>query len=157
MNVLAQGSVLAQDTVPAPGVAYGALSPLLVLLGAACVGVLVEAFVPRASRWATQVAVTLGALLVAGAALGLYATSASRVDVATLSGAVSVDQPTLFLWGTLLLLGAGSVLLVADRSVEPGGAFVADVQAPPCSPGSRPARPRPTPRSSRWCCSPWPA
>jgi NADH-quinone oxidoreductase subunit N len=131
MNVLAQGSVLAQDTVPAPGVAYGALSPLLVLLGAACVGVLVEAFVPRASRWATQVAVTLGALLVAGAALGLYATSASRVDVATLSGSVSVDQPTMFLWGTLLLLGAGSVLLVADRSVEPGGAFVADVQAPP--------------------------
>ncbi|MEO9222251.1 MAG: NADH-quinone oxidoreductase subunit N, partial [Mycobacteriaceae bacterium] len=116
MNVLAQGSVLAQDTVPAPGVAYGALSPLLVLLGAACIGVLVEAFVPRASRWATQVAVTLGALLVAGAALGLYATSASRVDLATLSGAVSVDQPTLFLWGTLLLLGAGSVLLVADRS-----------------------------------------
>lgn len=136
MNVLAQGdpaltAVLAQDVLPTPSVAYGALSPLLVLLGAACVGVLVEAFVPRASRWAAQVAVTLAALLVAGTALGLYATSTSRVDLSTLSGAVAVDQPTLFLWGTLLLLGAGSVLLVADRSVEPGGSFVADVQAPP--------------------------
>jgi len=122
------GQVLAQPALQAPSVAYGALSPLLILLAAACVGVLVEAFVPRPSRWATQVAVTLGALLLAGAALGLYAGVRSPVDVATLSGALAVDQPTLFLWGTLLVLGAASVLLVADRSVEPGGAFVADVE-----------------------------
>jgi len=122
--------VLAQNLPQPPSVAYGALSPLLVLLVAACVGVLVEAFVPRSSRWATQVALTLGALLVAATSLGLYATSPSRVDVSTLSDALAVDQPTLFLWGTLLLLGAISVLLVADRSVEPGGAFVADVPVP---------------------------
>jgi NADH-quinone oxidoreductase subunit N len=36
-----------------------------------------------------------------------------------------VDRPTLFLWGALLALGLASVLLIADRSVEPGGAFLA--------------------------------
>jgi NADH-quinone oxidoreductase subunit N len=35
--------------------------------------------------------------------------------------ALAVDRPTLFLWGTLLALGLGSVLLIADRSVEPAG------------------------------------
>ena len=42
----------------------------------------------------------------------------------TLADAIAVDRPTLFLWGTLLALGLASVLLIADRSVEPGGAFV---------------------------------
>lgn len=122
-------TVLAQEVaVSAPSVAYAALSPLLILLGAACLGVLVEAFVPRASRWASQVALTLVALLLAGGALALHATGAGRADVSTLAGALTVDGPTLFLWGTLLVLGAGSVLLVADRSVEPGGAFVADLE-----------------------------
>ncbi|MGH3434198.1 MAG: NADH-quinone oxidoreductase subunit NuoN, partial [Thermocrispum sp.] len=32
--------------------------------------------------------------------------------------------PALFLWGTLLALGLLALLLIADRSVEPGGAFV---------------------------------
>ncbi|MEO6880271.1 MAG: NADH-quinone oxidoreductase subunit NuoN [Mycobacteriaceae bacterium] len=121
--------LLAQsETVQAPAIAYGALSPLLILLGAACLGVLVEAFVPRASRWATQVGLTFAALVLAGAALGLYASGSSRRDISTLAGSLAIDEPTLFLWGTLLVLGAGSVLLVADRSVEPGGAFVADLQ-----------------------------
>ena len=43
----------------------------------------------------------------------------------TLSGTIAVDRPALFLWGTLLALSLGAVLMIADRSVEPGGAFVA--------------------------------
>lgn len=128
--LLAQGSLLAQDdTVHAPSVAYGAISPMLVLLGAACLGVLVEAFVPRSSRWAAQVGLTLLALLVSGVALAVYASGSTRVDMSTLAGAVAVDRPTLFLWGTLLVLAAASVLLIADRSVEPGGAFLSDTTA----------------------------
>ncbi len=123
-TVLAQGA-----TVQAPAVAYGALSPMLILLGAACLGVLVEALVPRSSRWAAQVGLTLGTLLVAGAALAVYASGSHRADVSTVAGTLAVDRPTLFMWGTLLVLAAASVLLIADRSVEPGGAFLSDTTA----------------------------
>ncbi len=121
MTYLAQ----AVDQIVAPSVAYFAISPLLVVLGAACAGVLVEAFVPRHQRWAAQVALTLLSLVAAGALLAAYARSGATAAT-TLSGALSVDRPTLFLWGTLLALGVGGVLLIADRSVEPGGAFVID-------------------------------
>ena len=42
----------------APDLSYGALAPLLIVLGAACVGVLVEAFGPR-DRQPVQLAVAL--------------------------------------------------------------------------------------------------
>ncbi len=108
-----------------PGIDYAALAPLLVILVAGCAGVVIEAFVPRPSRWAAQVALTALGLAGAGAALGLYLASGAR-PVLTLAGAVAVDGPTLFLWGTLLTLALGAALLIADRSVEPGGSFVAD-------------------------------
>ncbi|HEY3896317.1 MAG TPA: NADH-quinone oxidoreductase subunit NuoN [Pseudonocardiaceae bacterium] len=119
--------------VQAPTVAYGAIAPILIVLGAACLSVLVEAFVPRSARWGSQVALTLLTLGVAGVALGVHAYSFSRgaSSVVTLSGTIAVDGPALFLWGTLLALGLGAVLLIADRSVEPGGAFTADAAVRP--------------------------
>jgi NADH-quinone oxidoreductase subunit N len=119
------GMVLAQ-AVTLPPVDYGAIMPVLVVLGAACVGVLIEAFVPRARRWSAQVVLSLVALIVAGVALVLYARGGSS-GVTTLAATVAVDTPTLFLWGTLLALGLAAVLLIADKSVEPGGAFVAEL------------------------------
>ncbi len=51
----------------APDLNYAALAPLLIVLGAACVGILVEAFGPRDDRQPVQLAVsllgTLGALV----------------------------------------------------------------------------------------------
>jgi NADH-quinone oxidoreductase subunit N len=119
VNVIAQAPAL-----NAPPIDYAAISPLLIVLGAACIAVLVEAFLPRHQRWPVQVALSLVALAAAGLALGLYAGSAPQ-PLLTLSDALAVDNPTLFLWGTLLALGLGSILLIADRSVEPGGSFVA--------------------------------
>jgi NADH-quinone oxidoreductase subunit N len=119
VNVIAQAPAL-----EAPPIDYGAISPLLIVLGAACISVLVEAFLPRHQRWPVQVALSLLTLAAAGLALGLYA-GAGPQPLLTLSDALAVDNPTLFLWGTLLALGLGSILLIADRSVEPGGAFVA--------------------------------
>jgi len=115
--------------IVAPSVAYFSISPMLVVLGAACLGVLVEAFVPRHQRWAAQVTLTLVSIALAGVLLAMYARSGARAAT-TLAGAISVDHPTLFLWGTLLALGLGGVLLIADRSVEPGGQFVIDGPAP---------------------------
>jgi NADH-quinone oxidoreductase subunit N len=119
LEVLAQ-----QAPLTAPAIDYAAILPLMIVLGMACVSVLVEAFLPRHQRWPVQVALALVTLVGAGLALGIYA-GGKPTGITTLSGAIAVDPPALFLWGTLLALALGSVLLIADRSVEPGGAFVA--------------------------------
>ena len=116
----------------APEINYGALLPILIILGAACAAVLVEAFLPRHQRWPSQVALSIVSIAAAGIALGVHAsnstvdglTAAGETNAVTIAGALSVDRPTMFLWGTLLALGLGSILLIADRSVEPGGAFL---------------------------------
>ncbi len=121
MTALAQG-------ITVPPVDYAAILPLLIVLGTACAGVLVEAFLPRHQRWPSQVGLSVVGLAAAGLSLGLYAGGAPE-GITTLAGAVAVDRPTLFLWGTLIALGLGSVLLIADRSVEPGGAFLSSAVA----------------------------
>jgi NADH-quinone oxidoreductase subunit N len=119
------GALLAVTTpITAPSVNYGAILAPLIILGAACVGVLFEAFVPRQSRWAAQVTLSLLALLGAGLALAIYLKNAPQAGTTTLADTVSVDRPALFLWGTLLALALGAVLLIADRSVDRGGYFV---------------------------------
>ncbi|HYH29414.1 MAG TPA: NADH-quinone oxidoreductase subunit NuoN, partial [Pseudonocardia sp.] len=115
---------LAQGSLSAPPIDYAAVAPLLIVLGAACVGVLVEAFLPRHQRWPVQVALSVVALGGAGLALGLYAGTGPD-GITTLADALAVDRPTLFLWGALLALGLAGILLIADRSVEPGGAILA--------------------------------
>ncbi len=119
--------------VTVPEVDYAAIAPVLVVLGMACISVLVEAFVPRSARWSSQVALCLLTLGAAGAALGVHLHSFSRGSgtVVTLAATVAVDGPALFLWGTLLALGLGAVLLIADRTVEPGGALTADAAVRP--------------------------
>lgn len=125
---------LAQD---APGketlapIDYPAILPMLIILGAACVGVLFEAFLPRHQRWSAQVFLSLLALVGAGLALTVYVTDAPAQGVVTLASTIAVDRPALFLWGTLLALALGAVLMIADRSVEPGGSFVAQAAIRP--------------------------
>ena len=124
-------TILAQTSAPieAPAIDYGALMPVLVIFSAACIAVLFEAFLPRYQRWPAQVVLSVLAIVVAGVSLVLYAGASPAQGITTVAGAVAVDRPTLFLWGTLLALGLGSLLLIADRSVEPGGAFIASAEA----------------------------
>jgi NADH-quinone oxidoreductase subunit N len=128
-------SFLAQQPAPiaTPQVNYWAVAPMLIVLGVACVSVLFEAFLPKHLRWSMQVALSLVGLVVAGVALVWYGSigSTSSAGLTTFNRAISVDRPSLFLWGTLLLLAFGAVLLIADRSVEPGGAFVAQAAIRP--------------------------
>jgi NADH-quinone oxidoreductase subunit N len=135
-------TVLAQmEGYEVPPVDYAAILPLLVVLGTALIGVLVEAFLPRHQRWPVQVALSIAGLALAGATLGLYAGAAPAEGVTTLAGALAIDRPTLFGWGTLLALGLASVLLIADRSVEPGGAFISSAVARASVGGSGPTGP----------------
>ena len=107
-------SIMAADTVQLPHINYAALAPMLILFGGAAVGVLVEAFVARRSRYGFQVVVGLGSLV---AALVMVIREASVREI-TAGGAIAVDGPALFLEGTLTVLGIVALLLVAERSLE---------------------------------------
>jgi len=90
---------------------YGAILPMLIVFSAAMVGVLVEAFAPRAQRYAAQVAVTLVGLTAALVAV----VRAAGEQGTTLAGAVVIDGPALFLQGTILALSVVSILAMAER------------------------------------------
>jgi NADH-quinone oxidoreductase subunit N len=90
---------------------YGAVLPMLIIFGAAMVGVLVEAFTPRASRYRTQVGVALVGLVAALVAVGYGVAHQGS----TLAGAVVIDGPALFLQGTILGLSILSMLAIAER------------------------------------------
>ncbi len=130
MGVLTNGAgaMTQLPGVQIPPIDYAAITPVLVILGAACLAILVEAFLPRHQRWSVQVGLSLAAIVIAGVALAGYARGGGT-GVTTLSDSLAIDPPTLFLWGTLLALGLAAILMIADRSVEPGGAFVAESRA----------------------------
>lgn len=117
----------AVDPITAPAVDIGALLPILVVLGGACLGIAVEAFAPRRSRYAVQVGLSLAVLVAAGAFVVRGAIG--DVYAVTIGSAVAVDTATYVMWGVLLVLAVPSLLLMADRVSEPGGAFAAQAAA----------------------------
>ncbi|GGO14084.1 NADH-quinone oxidoreductase subunit N [Microbispora rosea subsp. aerata] len=108
-------------TIEAPTIEYALLAPLLVVFGAAIVGVLVEAFAPRYLRSAIHLPLTL--LSLAGAfALAVWQALKGVPTKPAAMGAVAVDGPALFIWGTILILAFVSVLLIKDEEHFVGSA-----------------------------------
>jgi NADH-quinone oxidoreductase subunit N len=104
--------------LPTPSVEYGLLSPMLIVLGVAVVGVLVEAFLPRQQRYAAQLVLSLGGLVAAFVAVvGLARDLHGGTGRTAVMGAVAVDAPTLFLQATILLVGVLGILLIAERRI----------------------------------------
>jgi NADH-quinone oxidoreductase subunit N len=113
--------------IEAPDLSLAALAPLLFVFGAACIGVLVEAFGPRDTRHPVQVTVALVGML-GGLASTLLLTGTREV---TAGGALAVDGAGLFLQATIAGLGALSILLFAERSLDPArSAFVVSAAVP---------------------------
>lgn len=111
----------AGDKLQAPSIEYGKLSPVLIVLGAAALGVLIDAFAPRKVRYNAQLFVTLAGLAAAFAAvIGLAASGVgtTKAQIAGM-GALAIDGPTLFLQGTLLLVGIVGAFTFAERRLEP--------------------------------------
>jgi NADH-quinone oxidoreductase subunit N len=90
---------------------------MLIMLGVAVAGVLVEAFLPRGVRYATQLVLAVGGQLAALAAVVLVTLSLNGAGGPAAVGAVAVDRPALFLQGTLLLIGILGTLLIAERRI----------------------------------------
>jgi NADH-quinone oxidoreductase subunit N len=117
--------------IEAPDLSLAALAPLLFIFGAACVGVLVEAFMPRDSRHPVQVALALVGTV---GALVCTLLLAGRREV-TAGGALAVDGAGLFLQATIAGLGALAILLFAERSLDPArSSFVTSAAVPAGSP-----------------------
>ena len=99
----------------APSVEYGVLAPMLIVFGVAILGVLVEAFLPRRSRYLTQVTIGLAGLAAAFATiLTVAGTMGPGVGRLAAVGAVTVDRPALYLQGTILLIAMLGMLLIAE-------------------------------------------
>ncbi len=129
-----------------PDVQYFEIAPMLIVFGAACLGVLVEAFLPRAQRFSAQLVITLGGLGAAFVMTILVALDLERLadgrafGLLALGGTLAIDGPTVFLWGLLLLLAIAGALLFAERSLEGGlTAFSGQAAATPGSETERQA------------------
>ncbi|HKB29928.1 MAG TPA: NADH-quinone oxidoreductase subunit NuoN [Streptosporangiaceae bacterium] len=134
-------TVAAAAPITPPQIEYFQLSPMLVVFGAAVAGVLVEAFVPRRIRRSGQLALTLASLAAAFVLTVVIGTSSSifgghKPGHVAAMGAVAVDEPTLFIQGTILILALISALLVGE-SAHDAGAFAAQAAAIPGSPEER--------------------
>lgn len=119
----------------APSIEYGLLSPALIVFAVAVAGVLVEAFLPRRSRYPAQLTLSLGGLLAAfGAVVAAHRSLGDGPGRLTAVGAVAVDRPALFLQGVILLVSVLGVLLIAERRNGLGsGASALDAFTPQAS------------------------
>jgi NADH-quinone oxidoreductase subunit N len=117
--------------IQSPAIAYGPIVPMLLVFGAALVGVLIEAFAPAVRRRSLQIGVAAIALLAALVSV----VSLAGTNELVFSDAIAIDGVTLFLQGTLAAIGLAAILLLSERSLDAsGGAVVARASA---LPGSR--------------------
>ncbi len=137
-----------EDTIEfvKPTLEYAQLSPLFIIFAVACLGVIVEAFLPRERRYVTQ-----SVLAMAGLAAALGATIWIGLDAATVadgrargilaaSGTIVVDGPSIFFWVLVLVFAVGGVALFAERRLEAGvSAFAGQAAALPGTEAERQA------------------
>ena len=99
-------------TFTAPILSYLLLSPILVVLGGAVLGVLAEAFLLRKSRPAAQLTITIGTLVLALVQVWRIRNESS---LSAAMGSVAIDGPAVLLQASVLILAILSVFLIADQ------------------------------------------
>ncbi|CAB5239437.1 unannotated protein [freshwater metagenome] len=98
-------------TFTAPVLSYQLLSPILIVLGGALIGVLVEAFVSRKLRPIAQLSLTIGTLL-----LALFQVFTIRNSQSTTAamGSVVIDGPAVLMQASILVISILAAFLIAD-------------------------------------------
>ena len=94
-----------------PVLNYTLLSPILILLAGALIGVLVEAFVSKALRSITQLTLTIGTLVLSLAQVWKIRNAQSTTAA---MGSVVIDGPAILLQATILIIAIISVFVIAD-------------------------------------------
>ena len=130
----------------APTIEWAGLTPVLIILGAGVLGVLVEAFAPRAARPGVQSCLAVLAVLGSGVAVTtrwtqVWAQAAgSQTGVAepqavgrVLVTGFNEDPFSVSAQGIMLVIGLLSVLVMADRTTAGDGSFAAQAADRPGS------------------------
>ncbi|OKL48579.1 NADH-quinone oxidoreductase subunit N [Boudabousia liubingyangii] len=112
---------------------WWALSPIIIVLGTGAVQVLLEAFLPEMARRPFQIVTSLLAIIAAFVMATLNFRDLPQQSVPIAGGELLLDWVGTFAVLILLVLGALSVLVFADRSSQLDGAFAAQ---PADRPGS---------------------
>ncbi len=94
-----------------PTLSYSLLSPILVVLAGAIIGVLIEAFASKSIRPIAQVSVSIGTLVLALVQVWRIRSSSSTTAA---MGSVIIDGPGLLLQGSILIISIIAVFLIAD-------------------------------------------
>lgn len=124
--------------IAAPTIEYRLLGPVFIVFIGACLGVLIEALVPRHLRDEGQLIVTSVSLI--GAIFVLWRTWGPGWRSVAAIGAVSVDGPTQIMWLLILVFALLSTLLFAERKLGGGvTSFTPMAAAVPNSPQEREA------------------
>ncbi|MDR0366132.1 MAG: NADH-quinone oxidoreductase subunit NuoN [Bifidobacteriaceae bacterium] len=123
-------SVLA---APEIHIEWSALAPVLIVLGAAVVATLVEAFVPRQARRLVQVPLALLSVAAAGLVALQLALTASSSTTAAAQGNLAVDPMALYLQLAIAACSLLGLLVIADRTVQGEDAFAPQASAVPAS------------------------
>ena len=102
-------------TFTSPVLSYTLLSPILILLGGALIGVLVEAFVSKALRPVVQLTLSLGTLLLA--LMQLWRIRGEQSLTAAM-GSLVIDGPAVLIQGSILIIAIISIFLIADTDTS---------------------------------------
>ena len=130
----------------APHIEYVELLPVFIIFAGALIGVMIEAFAPRARRYGMHVVValvTLVAALISTVSLILDLNPGSdepKPGGFVAMGAFALDGPTLVLWAVIIVLTLMGTLLFAERRLEGGvTAFAGQAAALPGTQAEREA------------------
>ena len=122
-------------TFAPPQIDWGALTPVLIVLGAGLVGVLVAAFVPRPARRTTQVVLSLVAVAATLVAIvWRWTVLETNGPIEVVGGALIEDGPALLGQGLVALVALIGLLVIADRSDWGEDAFASQTATRPGSP-----------------------
>ena len=117
----------------APTILWAGLTPVAVILGAAVLGVLLEALVPRRARPILQPGLAVLAILGAGAGVVVRWRAVEAGVGASLTTGFDEDPFGVAAQGIMLVIGLLAVLVMADRTTADDGAFAAQAADRPGS------------------------
>ena len=123
------------NSITPPTFEWLQLAPILTVLVAACLGILIEALLPRRWRYLAQVVLFEVTVAVAFAFLVVsWRLPADSVGLMAM-GSISLDGPTYLMWAALLVFGLLSLLVFSERDLHNGStAFAASAASVPGSP-----------------------
>ncbi|MDR2453389.1 MAG: NADH-quinone oxidoreductase subunit NuoN [Bifidobacteriaceae bacterium] len=119
--------------VPEIKIEWSSLLPVVIVLGAAILATLVEAFAPPAARRVIQVPLALLAVAGAGLAALRAAMEPAESSFMAANGAVAIDPMAVYLQLGITVCALLGLLVIADKTVQGDDAFAPQASAVPAS------------------------